>query len=122
MKKFIGKILYMIIKAASKCLVAFLIQKFIKRKGDLIMGNTNKTSNMPWWLAILQVGAAVGMSYYTAKVTKNAEWVKDGYRDQLMAAGAGTLMNIATQQVTQMQQPVADESAGQPVEQSVAQQ
>lgn len=118
MKKLIGKILYMIIKAAGKCLAAFLIQKFIKR-GNVKMANKNSI-----WAALGQIALAVGTSFLSAKISdKNTGWVSGGYRDQLVANAAAVVINTAAQQVMQMQQPAAPtENAGQQVEQTAAQQ
>lgn len=69
------------------------------------MANENNTAKTPWWLALIDMGVSVYSSYRTAKQTTNAGWVKDGYRDQLITSAAATVVNIAMQQVAQMQQP-----------------
>ena len=101
-RRLIGKILYMVIKAAGKCLAAFLIKK-IKR------GNVKMATKTSIWAALGQIALAVGTSFLSAKISdKNAGWVSGGYRDQLVTNAAAVVISTAAQQVSQMQQPAAD--------------
>lgn len=108
MKYFIGKIIFMIIMAAGKCLAAFLIQKIIKR-GNVKMANKNTL-----WASLGQILLAVGTSYLSAKISdKNTGWVSAGYRDQLVTNAAAVVISTAAQQVADMQQqPVVENVPG----------
>lgn len=104
MKSFIGKVIFMILKAAGKCLAAFLIQKLFER-GNVKMANT--TTNTIW-SSLGQILLAVGTSYLSAKISNTSTgWVSGGYRDQLVGNAAAVILSTVAQQVADMQQPTA---------------
>lgn len=65
--------------------------------------NQTATKN-PWWLALVQVGVSIGMSYLTARETQGKEWVKDGYRDAMVQGIAATALQTAAEQVAKLTQ------------------
>lgn len=96
MKQIIGKIIFKIIKAGGaflfKCLLAFLIQKSIKRGNDK-MANTNNSI----WTALGQIALAAAASYGAAKLSnKETSWTP--YREQLIQNVASVALSTAIQQ------------------------
>lgn len=116
-QRLIGKIIFMVLKAAGKCLAAFLIKKYIKR-GNVKMA----TTKMNIWAALGQIALAIGTSYLSAKISdKTTGWVSSGYRDQLVANAATVVLTTAAQQVADMQQPAATAETATTADTQVAQ-
>ena len=92
-RRAIGKIIFMLLRAAGKCLAAYFIS--IIERGNQIMATNKKVT---FWGALGQIVLAAGCSYGMAKMgEQETSWVP--YRNQMMANMAGTAFNFLGQQM-----------------------
>lgn len=93
-RRWIGKLIFKVVRAAGKCLAAYLISIIMERSNE-IMATNNKVT---FWGALGQIVLAAGCSYGMAKMgDQETSWVP--YRNQMMANMAGTAFNFLGQQM-----------------------
>lgn len=99
-RRMVGKLIFMLLRAAGKCLAAYLISIIMERSNE-IMATNNKVT---FWGALGQIVLAAGCSYGMAKMgDQETNWVP--YRNQMMANMAGTAFNFLGQQMQQQATP-----------------
>lgn len=93
-RRWIGKLIFKVVRAAGKCLAAYFISIIVER-GNQIMATNKKVT---FWGALGQIVLAAGCSYGMAKMgDQETSWVP--YRNQMMANMAGTAFNFLGQQM-----------------------
>ena len=113
MKQLVGRILFTLMKAAGKCLVAFLIQKIIKRSNEIMLTVNENGKKVSFWGAIGQIALASIASYGMTKMgdEENTSWVP--YRNQMMANMAAASFSFLGQQMQQQQTQQTQQAADQ---------
>ena len=98
-----GKLIFMILRAAGKCLAAFLIQKIIKRGNEIMLTvNDANGKKVSLWGAIGQIALACACSYGMTKMSdETTSWVP--FRNQMVANMAATSFNFLGQQMQAQQ-------------------
>ena len=92
-RRWIGKILWLVIRAAGRCLAVFLLQKIIER-GNAIMA-TQKTTV---WGSLAQLIITIGAGYLGNKVVNDkTAWAP--YREQLIQGAAATAITALAEAV-----------------------
>lgn len=102
-RRWIGKILWAVIRAAGKFLAVFLLERMIIML-TVDNGNGKKVS---LWGALGQIALAGIASYGMTKINNpdNTPWAP--YRDQMVAGMASTAMSFFAQQMAAQQQTAA---------------
>ena len=102
-RRWIGKMLWLVIRAASRCLAVFLLERMIIML-TVDNGNGKKVS---LWGALGQIALAGIASYGMTKINNpdNTPWAP--YRDQMVAGMASTAMTFFAQQMAAQQQTAA---------------
>ena len=108
-RRWIGKILWAVIRAAGKFLAVFLLERMIIML-TVDNGNGKKVS---LWGALGQIALAGIASYGMTKINNpdNTPWAP--YRDQMVAGMASTAMSFFAQQMAAQQQTTTDTTAQQ---------
>lgn len=104
-RRWVGKILWMVIRAAGKCLAVFLLQKIIERGNDIMLTvNDGTGKQVSLWGALGQIALAGIASYGMTKMgaPDTTSWVP--YRNQMVGNMANTAMSFMAQQMQDMQQ------------------
>ena len=100
----IGKIIWGVLKAAGKCLAAFLMHKFLKGDFKMLTVDEGNGQKVSLWGALGQIALAGVASWGMTKIgNQNTSWVP--YRDQMAASLANTAMTFLAQQAAGIQQP-----------------
>ena len=103
-RRWIGKILWAVIRAAGKCLAAFLLQKIIKEIDIMLTVNNGNGQQVSLWGALGQIALAGIASWGMTKMgaPDTTSWVP--YRNQMVGNMANTAMSFMAQQMQDMQQ------------------
>lgn len=115
-KRLIGRMIFVTIKAAGRCLAAYIMKEVIKRSNEIMLTMDNgKGKKVSFWGAIGQIALAGIASYGMTKMgdEDNTSWVP--YRNQMVANMAAASFNFIGQQMAeqQAQQTTGDQQAAQ---------
>ena len=95
-RRAIGKIIFMLLRAAGKCLAAYLLERMI----IMLTVNDANGKKVSLWGAIGQIALACACSYGMTKMSdETTSWVP--FRNQMVANMAGTAFNFLGQQMQQ---------------------
>ena len=102
-RRWIGKILWAVIRAAGKFLAVFLLERMI----IMLTVDNGNGKNVSLWGALGQIALAGIASYGMTKINNpdNTPWAP--YRDQMVAGMASTAMSFFAQQMAAQQQTAA---------------
>ena len=99
-KRLIGRLIFVTIKAAGRCLAAYIMKEVIKRSNEIMLTMDNgKGEKVSFWGAIGQIALAGIASYGMTKMgdEDNTSWVP--YRNQMAANMAAASFNFLGQQM-----------------------
>ena len=110
-RRWIGKLIFKVVRAAGKCLAAYLISIIMERSNETMLTvNNGNGKNVSLWGAIGQIALAGVASYGMTKINDDqTSWVP--YRDQMVAGMASTAMSFFAQQMAAATQPTTGEQA-----------
>jgi hypothetical protein len=106
-RRWIGKVIWLVLRAAGKCLAVFLLDKMIKEKCKMLTVDNGNGKKVSLWGALGQIALAGIASYGMTKINNpdNTPWAP--YRDQMVGGMASTAMSFMAQQMAAAQQPQA---------------
>lgn len=99
-RRMIGGLIFMILRAAGRCLAAYLLERGL----NYMLTVNENGKNVSFWGALGQIALAAGCSWGMSKMSDpdNTGWAP--YRNQMMMNMAGTAITFAAQQMSDMQQ------------------
>ena len=108
-RRWIGKLIFKVVRAAGKCLAAYFISIIIERSNEIMLtANNGNGKKVSLWGAIGQIALAGIASYGMTKINNDeTSWVP--YRDEMVAGMASTAMSFFAQQMAAATQPTTAE-------------